>query len=217
MIRILLCDDQEIVCEGLQAILGTAPDIEVIGTAHDGAQAINLAGQLQPDVVLMDLKMPVMNGVQATRQIREQYPNVQVLVLTTYDADEWVFDAIRSGAAGYLLKDTPREKLIEAIQDTAAGKTPVDPNVAGKLFDQITRGGAPPDTAIAQDLSEREREVLGLLAHGMTNAQIAKRLYLSEGTVRNYVSAILEKLEVADRTQAAVLALRYGLAASSKE
>ena len=211
MIRILICDDQAIVCEGLQAILSTAQDIEIVGTANDGAQAVEMIAVAQPDVILMDLKMPVMNGVQATRLIREHHPKVRVLVLTTYDADEWVFDAVRGGASGYLLKDTPREKLIEAIRDTAAGKTPVDPNVAGKLFAQVAQGTAPPDTTIAEDLSEREREVLGLLACGMTNIEIAKRLYLSEGTVRNYVSAILAKLDVPDRTQAAVLALRYGL------
>ncbi|MBN1976476.1 MAG: response regulator transcription factor [Anaerolineae bacterium] len=213
MIRVLICDDQAIVCEGLQAILSTNQDIEVVGTANDGAQAVEMVSEAQPDVVLMDLKMPVMNGVQATRLIHEQHPQVHVLVLTTYDADEWVFDAIRGGASGYLLKDTPRERLIEAIRETAAGKTPVDPNVAGKLFAQVAQGTAPPDTSIAEDLSEREREVLGLLARGMTNAEIAGQLYLSEGTVRNYVSAILEKLGVAGRTQAAVLALRHGLAA----
>jgi DNA-binding NarL/FixJ family response regulator len=212
VIRVLICDDQAIVCEGLQAILSTAQDIEVVGTANDGAQAAEMVAEVQPDVVLMDLKMPVMNGVQATRLIQEKNPHVRVLVLTTYDADEWVFDAVRSGASGYLLKDTPREKLIEAIRDTATGKTPVDPNVAGKLFAQVAQGVAPPDTSIAEDLSEREREVLGLLARGMTNAEIAKRLDLSEGTVRNYVSAVLAKLDVPDRTQAAVLALRYGLA-----
>lgn len=212
MIRVLICDDQVIVCEGLQAILSTARDIEVVGIANDGAQAVDMIPEMQPDIVLMDLKMPVMNGVQATRLIRERYPAVHVLVLTTYDADEWVFDAIRGGAAGYLLKDTPRGRLIEAIRDTVEGKTHVDPAVAGKLFAQVTAQGAPTDTSIAKDLSEREREVLGLLARGLTNAEIAKRLYLSEGTVRNYVSSILAKLGVPDRTQAAVLALRYGLA-----
>jgi DNA-binding NarL/FixJ family response regulator len=212
MIRVLVCDDQVIVCQGLQAILSTAPEIEVVGVANDGAQAVEMISETRPNVVLMDLKMPVMNGVQATRRIRDQHPEVRVLVLTTYDADEWVFDAVRGGASGYLLKDTPREKLIEAIRDTAAGKTPVDPNIAGKLFTQVVQGGAPPNTSIVEDLSAREREVLGLLARGMTNAEIAERLYLSEGTVRNYVSAILTKLDVADRTQAAVLALRYGLA-----
>ncbi len=211
MIRVLICDDQDVVREGLRAILGTAPGIEVVGAARDGAEALDLVPQTQPDVVLMDLKMPGMNGVQATRAIREHFPAVRVLVLTTYDADEWVFDAIRSGAAGYLLKDTPRRELIEAIKGTAAGKTHVDPAVAGRLFAQVARVAPPPRTAVAADLSPRELEILRLLARGLNNADIAQRLYLSEGTVRNYVSAILAKLDVSDRTQAAVLALRHGL------
>jgi len=212
MIRVLICDDQWLVCEGLAAILGTDPEIEVVGVAHDGAEALEMIPKAQPDVVLMDLKMPGMNGVQATREIGEQYPRVRVLVLTTYVADEWVFDAIRSGAAGYLLKGTPRESLIAAVKGTAAGSTHVDPAVAGMLFKQITREGAPAaKTAIVEALSSREMEVLQLLARGFSNSEIARRIYLSEGTVRNYVSSILAKLEVSDRTQAAILALRYGL------
>jgi DNA-binding NarL/FixJ family response regulator len=211
MIRVLLCDDQELVCEGLKAILGTAPDLEVVGVAHDGAEALELIPACQPDLVLMDLKMPGMNGVHATRHIRAQFPQVQVLVLTTYDADEWVFDAIRAGARGYLLKDTPRERLTAAIREAAAGQTPVDPGVAGKLFAQVVQPTPVPDAAIAGLLNEREREVLGLLGQGLSNAEIAARIYLSEGTVRNYVSAIFEKLGVSDRTQAAVLAIRSGL------
>lgn len=211
MTRILICDDQDVVREGLQAILRTAAGLEVVGTARDGAEALELIPSTQPDVVLMDLKMPGMNGIQATHEICTHYPEVRVLVLTTYDADEWVFDAVRSGAAGYLLKDTPREQLIEAIKGTAAGKTHVDPTVAGKLFSQVAQSPAAPESSIADRLSEREREVLGLLAHGLSNADIAARLYLSEGTVRNYVSAIFTKLGVTDRTQAAVLALRHGL------
>ena len=211
MIRVLICDDQDVVREGLRAILSTASGIEVVGEASDGAEALELVPQTQPTVVLMDLKMPGVNGVQATRAICDHYPDVRVLVLTTYDADEWVFDAIRSGAAGYLLKDTPREELIEAIKGTAAGKTHVDPAVAGKLFARVARVAAPPQTSIADGLSPRELDVLRLLARGLSNADIAQRLYLSEGTVRNYVSAILSKLEVSDRTQAAVLALRHGL------
>lgn len=211
MIKVLICDDQEVVREGLKALLGTASDIEVIGLAQDGDQALELIGQSKPDVVLMDLKMPIMNGIQSTRLIDERYPDVRVLVLTTYDADEWVFDAIRSGADGYLLKDTPREGLLKAIRDTAAGKTHVDPNVAGKLFAQVARNVPLSDTSIADSLSERELDVLRLLARGLSNADIARRLHLSEGTVRNYVSAIFAKLDVSDRTQAAVMALRYGL------
>jgi len=211
MIRVLICDDQDVVREGLRAILSTASGIEVVSEASDGAEALELVPQTKPTVVLMDLKMPGVNGVQATRAICDHYPDVRVLVLTTYDADEWVFDAIRSGAAGYLLKDTPREGLIEAIKGTAAGKTHVDPAVAGKLFARVARVAAPPQTSIADGLSPRELDVLRLLARGLSNADIAQRLYLSEGTVRNYVSAILSKLEVSDRTQAAVMALRHGL------
>ena len=213
-IRVLICDDQDVVREGLRAILKSCKEIEVVGLAGDGDEALQMIPSAKPDVVLMDLKMPVMNGIQATHHIRTQYPEVYVLVLTTYDADQWVFDAIRSGAAGYLLKDTPRDGLIAAIKGTAEGKTHVDPNVAGKLFTQVSKTPAE-DTTVTASLSEREREVLSLLARGLSNADIAARLYLSEGTVRNYVSAIFVKLGVSDRTQAAVLALRYGLARSS--
>ncbi len=215
MIRIVLCDDQEIVTEGLQLILSTVPGLKVVGIAHDGAQAVDLVAQEQPDLVLMDLKMPILNGIQATQQIRERFPATRILVLTTYDDDEWLFDAIRAGAAGYLLKDTPREQLIAAIRGTASGATHVDPTVAGKLFTHIAQPGRAAATAastIAADLSERERAVLRLLADGRSNAEIAERLHLSKGTVQNYVSNILVKLDVTDRTQAAVIALRYGLA-----
>jgi DNA-binding NarL/FixJ family response regulator len=211
MIKVLICDDQDLVCEGLKGILSTDPELKLIGVAKDGAEALEMIPACQPDVVLMDLKMPVMNGVQATRQIRREYPGIEVLVLTTYDADEWVFDAIRAGARGYLLKDTPRQRLLAAIKEAAAGKTPVDPAVAGKLFAHVTQQTTAPDTAITSSLSEREKEVLGLLGKGLSNSEIAARIYLSEGTVRNYVSSIFEKLGVEDRTQAAVLAIRYGL------
>ncbi len=211
MIRVVICDDQDIVCEGLRVILNSAVGIEVVGAAHDGAEALEVVARTSPDIILMDLKMPGMNGLQATRRLREEAPQVRVLVLTTYDADDWVFDAIRSGAAGYLLKDSPREELIAAIKGTAAGKTHVDPAVAGKLFGQIVRRSPPAGSTVAGDLSDRERDVLRLLARGLSNTAIAGRLYLSEGTVRNYVSAVFAKLGVSDRTQAAVIALRYGL------
>ncbi len=209
--KVLICDDQDVVCEGLKAILDTEPSLEVVGTAHDGAEALELIPRLHPDLVLMDLKMPVMNGVQATRRISQAHPEVKVLVLTTYDADEWVFDAIRGGAAGYLLKDIPREELVAAIKGTLRGQAHVDPGVTSKLLAHIAHGSPAPQASLQADLSEREREVLGLLGHGFSNADIAARLCLSEGTVRNHVSAVLDKLGVADRTQAAVLAIRHGL------
>jgi len=210
VIRVLICDDQEVVREGLQVMLRGASEIKVVGTAADGAAAVARLDATRPDVVLMDLRMPGVNGIQATREIRQRRPGARVLVLTTYDADEWVFDAIRSGAAGYVLKDTPAEDLIAAIRAVAAGKTPVDPKVAGRLFAQIART-APVDAAPLAELSPRERDVLALLARGLSNADIAATVHLSEGTVRNYVSTILSKLGVADRTQAAILGIRAGL------
>lgn len=211
MIRVLVCDDQDVVREGLRAILSSASDIDVVGTAEDGADALEQLEQVRVDVVLMDLKMPGVNGLQATRQIHTRFPAVRVLVLTTYDADEWVFDAIRAGAAGYLLKDTPSDQLIQAIRGTAAGKTHVDPAVAGKLFSHIVTPVGAPDPEVAGRLTAREREVLALLARGSSNADIARKLFLSEGTVRNHMTSVFEKLGVADRTQAAVFALRHGL------
>lgn len=211
MIRLLICDDQIIVREGLQVIFDSDPDIEVVGTATDGAQAIELIPRLRPDIILMDLKMPIMNGVQATRVIKERFPAIYVLVLTTYDADEWVFDAVRSGAEGYLLKDTPRETLINAVKNTVTGKTYIDPSVAGKLLTAVQRTPKASETKVAIDLSDRERDVLRLLAKGLTNTDIAQHLHLSEGTIRNYISEILAKLNVSDRTQAALMAVRYGI------
>lgn len=212
MIRVIICDDQEVVCEGLRAILSTASDLEVVGIANDGQEAVDLVQRLHPDVALMDLKMPNMTGIQATRLIHMQFPETKVLVLTTYDMDDWVYEAVQAGAAGYLLKDTPREGLINAIQGTAAGKAYVDPNVAGKLLAMINHHPSPVRGELTRLLSEREVDVLRLLARGMNNPEIAVKLSLSEGTVRNYVSAILTKLEVTDRTQAALLAVRAGLA-----
>lgn len=212
MIKVLICDDQIMVREGLQTILKNSDaGIEVVGLARDGAEALELIPKVAPNVVLMDLKMPVMNGVQATRHIQKDHPDVHVLILTTYDADEWVFDAIRAGADGYLLKDAEQETLIKAIKETAAGQTPIDPSVAGKLFDQVAHHAPERDTTLADSLSPRERELLSLLAQGYSNAEIASRLFLSEGTVRNYLSSVFAKLGVSDRTQAAVLALKHGL------
>ena len=212
MIRVLICDDQEVVREGWSTILSTAPSIQVVGTAQDGFQAVELVEKYKPDIVLMDLNMPFVNGIEATRQIYEKFPAVRVLALTTYETEEWVMDAIRAGAVGYLLKDTPRANLIRAIEGTYAGQTFLDPAVAGKIIAKVANPGAQIDTAFGTDLSPRERDVLRLLARGMSNTDIASTLFITEGTVRNYVSSIFSKLNVTDRTQAAVIALRHGLA-----
>lgn len=212
-IRVVICDDQDLVRDGLQAILSTAPGIEVVGEASNGIDVVEVVRATKPDVVLMDLKMPGTTGVQATREVLAASEDTRVLVLTTYDAPEWVLDAIRAGAAGYLLKDTPRERLVDAIRGTAEGRTHLDPAIAGQLMTRVAAPGPQPTPGpVAEDLSERELDVLRLLGKGLTNAEIADRLYLSEGTVRNYVSAVLAKLGVADRTHAAVLAVRHGLA-----
>jgi DNA-binding NarL/FixJ family response regulator len=208
---VMIVDDQEVVREGLRAILGTVPGLEVVGVAGNGAEAVENFPDLRADVVLMDLNMPIMNGVEATRALRATHPDVKVLVLTTYDAEEWVLDAIRAGASGYLLKDAPRDRLIEAIKGTAQGRSHVDPGVAGDLLARVAVTASAAPSAVAAGLSDRELDVLRLLGNGMTNAAIAESLFLSEGTVRNYVSAILAKLQVEDRTQAAVLAVRHGL------
>jgi DNA-binding NarL/FixJ family response regulator len=212
IIRVLICDDQTIVCEGLRAILSTVPELAVIGTVHNGAEALAFLKTSLPDLILMDLKMPVMNGIQATKIIRETFPQVYVLVLTTYDSDEWVIDAIRSGASGYLLKDTPREDLVRAIIDTVNGRSHIDPQVAGKVLSHVARQPSLPlpDQKLLSELSDREREILRLLARGFNNAEIAQALFLTDGTVKNYVSTILSKLGVTDRTQAALFAMRSG-------
>lgn len=209
-IRVLIADDQAIVCAGLKVVLDASARVRVVGSAADGAEALRQAEVLRPDVVLMDLKMPGMNGVEATRALRERFPEIAVLVLTTYDDDEWVVDAIRAGAAGYLLKDAGSAEIVAAIEGTAAGRTHVDPAVAAKLFTYV-RQGPPPSRALLERLSARERAILRLLASGLTNGAIGERLALAEGTVRNHVSMILAKLEVADRAQATAIAWRSGL------
>ncbi len=209
--KILLCDDQAVIRDGMEMLLQLEKDFQVVGSAQDGFEAVELAAKKQPDLILMDLKMPGMTGIEAPREIRKKYPEMTILVLTTYDDDEWVFDAIRAGASGYLLKDTPRQKIVEAIRGTMDGKSFVDPAVAGKLLNQVANNQTQPASILKDKLTERELDVLRLLAKGMTNTDIAGTLHLSEGTVRNHVSAILEKLGVSDRTQAAVIAIQHGL------
>ena len=211
--RVLICDDQDIVRDGLELLLKLESDIEVVGIATDGTEAVEMVEKEKPDLVLMDLKMPVMNGVDATREIKAKWPSVKVLVLTTYGTDEWVFDAIRAGASGYLLKDAPREGVLSAIRGTVEGKTYVDPSIAGKLLNEVSSVKKKPATLITSKLTEREVEVLTLVARGLSNEDIAKKLFLSEGTVRNHVSSIVAKLGVSDRTQAALIAVQHGLGA----
>lgn len=211
MIKVIICDDQAIIRDGIEMLLKLERDIEVLGVASDGAEAEELVAALSPDLVLMDLKMPGVNGVEATRRIRARYPETKVLVLTTYDDDEWLFDAIRAGASGYLLKDTPREKVVEAIRGTVSGQAFVDPAVAGKLLAQAANQQVKQPTQITEKLTGREEEVLRLMARGLSNTEIAAQLHLSEGTVRNHVSAIFAKLDVSDRTQAVIIAIRHGL------
>ncbi len=215
MIRLLVCDDQSTTRAGLAMILRLEPDIEIVGLACDGAEALELTEGLQPDLVLMDLKMPHVNGIEATRLIRAQHPQIFVLVLTTYDDDEWLIEAIRAGAHGYLLKDAPRSDLVDAVRGTVSGKNYIDPGVTGKLLQQVVTGQQHPSSDLTSKLTEREVAVLGLIANGLSNAAIAARLSLSEGTVRNHVSSILAKLNLADRTQAAVLAMRHGVIADA--
>ncbi len=212
MIRIIICDDQEIVREGLKTILETDPEIEVVATPEDGEELMHLLEkQNPPDLVLMDLKMPRMNGIQTTRQLRSRYPATKVLVLTTYDDEQWVVDAIRAGASGYMLKDTPRIDLIDSVKGTLAGQNFIDPSVAGKVMAMAAGTMPRPAESLAPEIRPREKQILVLIARGMSNADIAAELYLSEGTVRNYASALFNRIGVTDRTQAAIAALRYGI------
>ena len=223
-IQVLLVDDQQIVRQGLATILKYAPGIEVVGEAEDGEEAIHLAQELDPDVVLMDLKMPRLGGIPATRKIRAAQPEARVIILTTYDADDLVFEGIKAGAQGYLLKDASSETLVDAIRGVMRGESLIDPGVARAVLEEFQRlsakstpPGKPPGVATAEGqaiiepLTPREEEVLVLLVEGLSNKEIGARLHLTEGTVKNYVSAIIAKLQANDRTHAVVTALRRGL------
>lgn len=209
--KIIICDDQAIVRDGLSMLLKLDREIEIAGVAQDGLEAIELVEKEMPDLVLMDLKMPGLNGIEATRRIRARYPAVKILVLTTYDDDEWIFDAIRAGASGYLLKDTPHTEVVAAIKGTIAGGAYTDPVVTEKLLRAVADQQSQQATLITDQLTDRELDVLRVLARGLNNAAIAEVLHLSEGTVRNHISAILAKLDLSDRTQAAVIAVKHGI------
>jgi len=210
MIRVLVVDDQRLLREGLRTLLELHPDLRVAAEAGDGAAAEDAVAREGPDVVLMDLRMPRRDGVTATRRINARWPGLPVLVLTTYDDDELVFQAIEAGACGYLLKDVGSDALADAIQAAARGESPLQPSIAGKVLRQL-RGRTPPlGDGSGEPLTDREKDVLGLLATGATNREIAERLFITEGTVKNYISAILAKKGLRDRTQAALWALRRG-------
>lgn len=213
-IRILLVDDQSLFREGLRTLLSVHPDIEVVGEAANGEEAVQCVKTLQPRVVLMDLRMPVLGGVEATRRVRATDANCQIIVLTTFDDDEDVFDALRAGAAGYLLKDGPSGKLVEAIRAAARGESFLEPSITAKVvaeFNRLSNIRRPAVQPLVEPLSDREIEVLSHLAQGRSNKEIAVALGLAEGTVKNHMTNILGKLGVLDRTQAALKAREYGL------
>jgi DNA-binding NarL/FixJ family response regulator len=212
MVRVLLVDDQIIIRQGLKSLLESKPDLEVVGDAENGQRALEQVEALQPDVVLMDVRMPVMDGVAATRLICERFSGTKVLVLTTFDDDEYVSQAMRFGAMGYLLKDTPSEELAQAIRSVDKGYTQLGPGLFEKFISNIPVSASekpaslPPELA---DLTPREREVLCLIASGASNREIAESLYISERTVKNHITSILGRLHLRDRTQAALFASSF--------
>ncbi len=225
-VRVLVVDDQRLMRDGIASLLSIQPGIDVVGTAANGQEAVDLALQLQPDVVLMDVRMPILDGVAATAQVRQQRPSCQVLMLTTFDDEEYIVDALRAGAQGYLLKDIPAHDLARAVQAAHIGIYQLDPAVASKVVASLTAPNIGATTRLPQPtpqasadaapvkhvaLTQREIEVLRLIAQGATNREIAEALVISEGTVKNHISNILSRLALRDRTQAALYAREVGL------
>jgi DNA-binding NarL/FixJ family response regulator len=216
-IKVLVVDDQRLVREGIASLIAIQDGLEVVGLAVDGRQALEKAMELRPDVILMDVRMPEMDGIAATIEIRRKLPDCQILMLTTFDDEEYIVKSLRAGASGYLLKDIPAEDLAQAVRLTHAGIYQLSPSVAGKLVGQLGKVNASDQDQIKPalleiDLTEREMDVLHLLATGATNREIATELCLSEGTVKNHVSNILSRLGLRDRLQAALFAHEHGLA-----
>jgi DNA-binding NarL/FixJ family response regulator len=209
-IRVLLCDDQALVRGGFRMILDARPDLEVVGEAEDGHQAVEQTRTLEPDVVLMDVRMPNLDGIGATRQIVSSGSNTRVLILTTFDPDEYVYEAIRAGASGFLLKDVEPEQLVDAVRVVAAGNALLGASVTTRLLEKFGQTPAATAPSLA-DLTERELEILRLVARGLSNAEIAERLVVSETTVKTHVSSVLRKLRVRDRVQAVIAAYDAGL------
>ena len=214
-IGILIADDEELVRTGFRMILEAEDDLDVLGEASSGAEVVEMAQSLQPEVILMDIRMPGMDGLEATRQIveAEKTPNSRVLILTTFDQDEYVYEALRAGASGFLLKRTPAATLVEGIRVIAHGDALLAPSVTRRLIDQFARSPEPgkPETKAMQLLSPREREVLTLVAKGLSNGECAEQLFLSEGTVKTHVKRIYTKLDLRDRTQAVIFGYEAGM------
>jgi len=214
MIRILLVDDQKLMREGLQVLLELESGLSVVGEAENGQAAVDAYEETQPDVVLMDIRMPGMDGVEATWRIRARWPRAKVVILTTFDDDEYVFEGLRAGAMGYLLKDVSGNDLAQAIRTVASGGALIEPSIARKVLGEFARlapPARPVSDGLVEPLSDREMEVLASLAEGLSNREIGVRLGLAEGTVKNYVTSILQKLGARDRTQAALRAREQGL------
>ena len=211
MIRVLLADDQALVRSGFRMILDSRDDVEVVGEAQDGDEAVVSAGELSPDVILMDVRMPKLDGVEATRRIVASGSQARILILTTFDLDEYVYEAIRAGASGFLLKDVKPVELVDAIRVVAAGNALLGTTVTRRLLERFTDGVPRTSVPTLDGLTEREREILALMASGLSNSEIAERLVVGETTVKTHVSSILRKLGVRDRVQAVIVAYDAGL------
>jgi DNA-binding NarL/FixJ family response regulator len=214
-IRVLLADDQALFREGLETLLSIHKDIQVVGQAVNGQEAVDIALKLRPDVILMDMQMPILNGIGATRRLKQSQPDCRVIMLTTFNDNETIFDALRAGAVGYLLKDVGSAQLAESIRATVRGESILDPSVAAKVVAEFSRVsslvGGTSSEVLLEPLSEREIELLSLIASGRSNKEIGETLFITEGTVKNHITHILGKLGVRDRTQAAIKAKEIGL------
>ncbi|MGI6125063.1 MAG: response regulator transcription factor [Acetivibrionales bacterium] len=222
MIRVLIADDQELIRQSLEIMLKNKPDIEIVGLAENGREAVRLTKKLLPDVILMDIRMPEMDGVQCIQIIKENYANIKIIVLTTFDDDEYVFNALKHGASGYLLKGISIDELTEAIRTVASGGALINPNIAMKVFKQFSQMAKADytlkvDEASLNELNKNEIKIIQLVGMGLSNKEITEKLKFSEGTIRNYISSILNKLDLRDRTQIAIYSVQTGLAMKNIE